>query len=587
MPLRLRLIPSRLSLRAFSGALAVAGATAWAASAQAAPTVAELQERLTAHLEFGEFERAMQIAGEAGSAEDKSQLLGLIADAQMKNGDFGSALGSIRSMPDYMERRIARSRHAEASAAAGGIQADFTQLIDLIMSETNGMWEEVDGSGGTISEFLQGIRVEPTGVMTKVSATEQTGRLKELGVQVREAMLNQDIAQPADMRVISLARLEEAVSRSISRGQPVPVSARLMGGLTQITHVFVYPEEHDVVLAGPAEGWKYNASGVAVGITSGKPVLQLDDFVTVLRAFEATDQKYFSVSINPRPEGLKRLREYVQRTSSRPLTSDAAVRTWVNELQQQVGRQDFVYTGIAPDTRVARIIAEADYRMKLAGIGKYDFSGGTRVPSIFQLMSVEEQKSSKLDALRWWLTMKYDAVLHTADRNGYEFVGSSVLCQSENQFLNDQGQQVQTGQSEGANRAFAEAFTSKYDELAKTDLVFADLKNVFDLALVAAILHNEGAAERAGWNYGTFSQEGAYLPAVYTAPTEVDSVVNHRTFRGRDIVVQVAGGVRVDLASVLDNREITKEGVRLDSTARKAHERSPELPARRWWWDAR
>ena len=548
--------------------------------------VTSLEDQILAHIEFGEFTRAVEIAKTSTDAEERSQLLGLVADAQLKIGDFGAALGSIRSMPDYNERQIARERHLDEQALAGGNGADFTQLIDLIMQETEGLWEEVDGSGGTISEFEQGVRVEPNGVLRTQTAQEQSGRLKDLGIQVREALLNNEIAQVSGLRVISLPRLEEAVARRLEQGKEPTISMQLLGGLTSIKHVFVYPEDQEIVIAGPAEGWKYNDNGLPIGVESGKPVMQLDDLVTVLRAFSANGQKFFSCSINPREEGLKNLKGFVEQTSSRPLRPGAAVQNWVGQLQQQLGRQDIVYSGINPESRVARTIVEADYRMKLIGIGKYDFAGSSKIPSIFDLMTAEEQKASKLDALRWWLTMKYDAVLHTADRNGFEFVGSSVLCQSENQFLNAQGKQVQTGQSEGSNLVFAQTFTTKYEELAKQDIVFADLKNVFDLSLVAAILQHEGVARNVGWDLGVFSNEGSYITTRHDAPREVDSVVNHRVFRGRDIVVQVAGGVRADLGSVIADVSVYRAGVRLDGTADKVRT-DEELPANRWWWDAR
>jgi hypothetical protein len=542
-----------------------------------------LEDQVAAHLEFGEFERAAALARQADDDVIQSQLLNLVADAQMKSGDFAAALGSIRTMPDYQERQIASSEYSRQQALAGGAQADFESLIMLIQSETNGMWEEIDGTGGTITEFEQGVRVEPSGVLRKLSSQEHSDRLEDLGIRAREALLNGDIATVADMRVISLTRLEQAVSKRLAEGRGPTVSMRLLGGLTKIENVFVYPEDGEIVLAGPAEPWKYNENGVAVGELSGRPVLQLDDFVTILRSFSANRQKFFSCSINPRQEGLKQLKDYVAETSGRPL-SPGRVKGWTNNLQQKLGMQDIVYSGIDPESRVARVIIEADYRMKLIGIGKYDFAKGVGIPSIFDLMTAQEQRASKLDALRWWLTMKYDAVLHTSDENGFEFVGSSVLCQSENQLLNDLGQQVQTGKSEGSNLTFAQKFTEQYAELAKHDVVFADLQNVFDLALVAAILQHEGAAEKAGWNFGAFRNDGAYLITRYNAPTEVESVVNHRVFRGRDIVVQVAGGVRVDLDAVLDNQAITREGIRIAS-ADKARS-DEDLSDRRWWWDA-
>jgi hypothetical protein len=587
MQIRVPFLPAgkfrRLST-ALSLTLGIAASSLSPAQAAGTATAADLRSQVAAHLEFGEFQRAATLARQADDELVQSQLLNLVADAQMKAGDFAAALGSIRTMPDYQERQIASSEYSRQQALAGGAQADFDSLIMLIQSETNGMWEEVDGTGGTITEFEQGVRVEPSGVLRKLTSKEHSGRLEELGIQAREALLNGDIATVADMRVISLTRLEQAVSKRLSEGRAPTVSMRLLGGLTKIENVFVYPEDGEIVLAGPAEPWKYNDNGVAIGEVSGRPVLQLDDFVTILRSFSANRQKFFSCSINPRQEGLKQLKDYVAATSNRPL-SPGRVKGWTNNLQQKLGMQDIVYSGIDPESRVARVIIEADYRMKLIGIGKYDFAKAVAVPNIFDLMTAQEQKASKLDALRWWLTMKYDAVLHTADENGFEFVGSSVLCQSENQLLNDLGQQVQTGKSEGSNLTFAQKFTQQYAELAKQDVVFADLQNVFDLALVAAILRHEGAAERAGWDFGSFSNDGAYLITRFNAPTEVESVVNHRVFRGRDIVVQVAGGVRADLAAVLDNEAVTRQGVRIVASAEKA--RSDEAVSdRRWWWDA-
>ena len=589
MQIRVPFLPAgkfrRLST-ALTLTLGIAATSLSPAQAKAATASAdELRNQVAAHLEFGEFQRAATLARQADDELIQSQLLNLVSDAQMKAGDFAAALGSIRTMPDYQERQIASSEYSRQQALAGGAQADFDSLIMLIQSETNGMWEEIDGTGGTISEFEQGVRVEPSGVLRKLSSREQTGRLEELGIRAREALLNGDIATVADMRIVSLTRLEQAVAKRLSEGRGPTVSMRLLGGLTKIENVFVYPEDGEIVLAGPAEPWKYNDNGVAVGEVSGRPVLQLDDFVTILRSFSATRQKFFSCSINPRQEGLKQLKDYVAATSGRPL-SPGRVRGWTNNLQQKLGMQDIVYSGIDPESRVARVIIEADYRMKLIGIGKYDFAKNVGIPSIFDLMTAQEQRASKLDALRWWLTMKYDAVLHTADENGFEFVGSSVLCQSENQFLNDLGQQVKTGKSEGSNLTFAQKFTQQYDELAKRDIVFADLQNVFDLALVAAILRNEGAADRAGWDFGEFSNDGAYAITRFNAPTEVESVVNHRVFRGRDIVVQVAGGVRADLTAVLDNEAVTRQGVRIVASAEKARS-NESVSDRRWWWDAK
>ena len=59
-----------------------------------------------------------------------------------------------------------------------------------------------------------------------------------------------------------------------------------MAGLTRVKYVLVYPEQNDVVLAGPAEGWRVDALGNVVGASSGQPVLLLDDLMVALRVAE-------------------------------------------------------------------------------------------------------------------------------------------------------------------------------------------------------------------------------------------------------------------------------------------------------------
>jgi hypothetical protein len=180
--------------------------------------------------------------------------------------------------------------------------------------------------------------------------------------------------------------------------------------------------------------------------------------------------------------------------------------------------------------------------------------------------------------------MQYESVLHSEDHNAFEVRGSSVQCKSENQFLTEQGQRVDTGKAEPVNQQFAASFTQHYAELAQRDPVFADLQGIFDLALVAALLQQERVDERTNWDRGVFEVNGAYHPASYAVPRETETVVNHRVYGGRDIVVQVAGGVRADLMSVLTNPELREESPRLDSVAEGS--RPANLPEGRWWWDA-
>lgn len=540
--------------------------------------------RLKAQLAAGEFGPAIDTAQQATDVGERSTLLSLIADAQMQTGEFGAALGAIRQIPNPDVRTTKQQERSRQRALAGGTGADFQTLIDLIQSETEGQWEDVDGIGGTISEFETGVRVDPQGLLAHLTAREFTGRLQSLGQRARQADLNEDMARPSQLRMVSITRLERAVADRLTAGLPVTESMSRLAGLTEVQYVFVYPETGDLVVAGPAESWDYNPTGDAVGSSSGRPTLNLDDLVTVLRTFSPEGMNIFGCSINPRQEGMKELKAFAEASQARGPLSAGSVRFWAKQLGEKLGRQDIEIYGVPADSRAARVIVESDYRMKLIGIDKLDSQAN--IPSYFDIVAQSpDAATGSLDALRWWLTMKYEQVLHAEDHNSFEIRGSSVLCQSENQFLKDNGERVQTGKSEPLNQLFAANFTQQYAELAAHDQIFADMQNVFDLALVAALIRHERLDERIDWDRGAFAAEGLYDPAHYAVPLECDSVVNHRVYNGKDIVVQVAGGVRADVMAVVTDENLRQPSPRLGRVATDAQ--AGALPAGRWWWDAR
>ena len=547
----------------------VSASTAWTCGDLRAADAVD--DQIQAHLAAGEFAPAFNLAQaiEDGAARDAA--LQSIARAQGAAGDTSAARQTLGRLSN---RKAAATGQTELG---GGSGADFTLLIALIKQETAGPWDADEPGTGTISEFEAGVRVDPQGILYRQTKEEQTGRLAALGVQARTADINADMSRQSDLRLVSLTRLEAEVSRRVAAGEPVVESMKKLAGLSQIKYVFVYPESNEIVIAGPAEGWKYDANGVAVGTSSGKPALQLDDMVTVLRTFSPGARQMFGCSIDPRPEGLKAVKQFVTDSQNAGPLAPGGAKTWAAKIGDKLGRQDITIYGVPNNSHVARVILEADYKMKLIGIGKLE--GGSQVPDYFELTQQHpEFATSNIEALRWWLSMKYEAVLHSPDRTAFEIAGSSVQCKSENQHLQENGERVQTGKSEPLNEMFAKNFTDNYNELAAKEPVFADLKSVFDLALVAALIEREDLDGKTHWTRGAFAVSGAYKTASYNVPKQVDTVVNHRVYKGTDIVVQVAGGVRADVASIVADESLQKE-----STAAA----KPALPAGRWWWDAK
>lgn len=558
----------------------------FACSKVSANDVSDLSARVEGHLQAGEFGAALDLAMSASTEEEKALLAQTITAAQAGAGEKGAVERTIRKVPAGAIRNRARQAARERPMAGGVSFANPGPLMAMIEQLTGGPpdspWLNADGEGGALSFEQNGVWVDPNGVLARRLTTDTNGRLTELGVKSRQAALNQDMATPSNLRFVSLARLEKAVAARKAEGMPILETMRHLAGLSRIQFIVAVPEENDILLAGPAEGWKYNDKGVSVGAVNGNPSLYLDDLVTVLRTFTKTGEKIFGCSINPRQEGLKAVKEYVEASQKTGSLTPGQTKVFLSEIHNRMGQQDVEIYGVPANSRVAGILVTADYRMKLIGIGKVE--GGQQIPSIFELLpKFTKHEPLPLDALRWWLTMKYDAIVHSPDRMVYEIRGSSVKVMSEDQLVNPDGTRVQTGKASPVNQMFADNFTKHYSELAKRDTVFAELQNVFDLGMVAALIQSEHLAQRAKWSAGSFGVDGSYRPTVVPSPKTVESVINHRVYRGTDIVVQVAGGVRADVLTMARQSELHSETKVLTQIEQRA---KVKLPAGRWWWDA-
>ena len=500
---------------------------------QATTSAVDTPELIAQHLAAGEYGPALDLARSVTDKAQRNQLLAQVAQAQIDAGEFGAALMSLKSADGLIGAiesagngdRTQQNRGV-ASLSGGAANADPSELIALIQQETSGPWADVDGVGGTMSYFSSGVRVQPNGLLRQLTRAETDGRLRELASQMRAADLNDNMNQSAVLRLISLRRLEQAVRERTAEGLPAVETMRNLGGLTEVRYVFVDRDSSDILIGGPAEAWQYNENGQPVGIESGRPVLQLDDLVTVLRTFSDSGQNAFECSIDPRQENVKRVKEYVAKSNSRGSLRPKQVGAFVRTLGRLLGKQDVRVDGVPRNSRVSRVIVEADYRMKLIGTG--DVPGIGKLASFFELLPESDQQNPPaMDALRWWLTMKYDAVLHSPDRDVFEIQGSSVLCLSENEMIEADGGRVQTGKASDTNRLFARLFTEHYAELARRDLVFADLQNVFDLALVAALIRHEGLDREIGWDRGIFAAHGPYAVQTFESPREAMTIAAH------------------------------------------------------------
>jgi hypothetical protein len=114
--------------------------------------------------------------------------------------------------------------------------------------------------------------------------------------------------------------------------------------------------------------------------------------------------------------------------------------------------------------------------------------------------------------------------------------------------------------------------------------LYAELQNLFDLALVCALIESEKLQDQAAWIPTTFAKDGDYLPKLGEAAEQVDTVINHRVVNQKQILVGVSGGVRADPWKFVGAKQ-----VKTDTYGKLKVERAAagpkDLAADAWWWD--
>jgi hypothetical protein len=541
---------------------------------------------LKQQLDSGEFSAALDTARSAPNSADRNAMLAQIAETQSAFGNRTAALQTISQMDD--DRVVTdtlsavRSGSSKSHGGFGGSEADFDPLIDLITSTVAPQtWSEMGGPG-SIQPFPQGVLIDPQGVLRPRLKIERSSGLPELRQASLERHSSNDVRQGSGLRKISLVRLERQIQLLAAEGRRPTEEMQVMGGLQRIKYVLIYPEQGEIVLAGPAGDWRTDFEGRLVSKDTGRPVLRLDDFVVVLRRMMSGADAQFGCNITPTSAGLAAVKEFVtesNKTALKPGQRDG----WLKQLREKLGQQNIEVYGIDPRTRVGLVLVEADYRMKLVGMGLEE-----SVPGVSSYLDSIElargQLPPPMDVLRWWFTLNYDAVAASPEHDAFELRGQGVQVLSENEMLTAAGQQVHTGSSDVLNEQFAHDFTKHFADFAVKYPIYAELQNICDMALVAALFRSENLPDKVRWHMLCFGDPAQYQAPLAVAPKAVDTVINHRVVNKTTIIVGISGGVRIDPHSQLKAAAITTDDYGLPSE-RLHSAPKPEESRQRWWWD--
>ena len=393
-----------------------------------------------------------------------------------------------------------------------------------------------------MQQAVGGIAVNADGVVEAPTVEDEAALagLRESAL----AAVPEDLQKFTDLRAVSLKQLEAEVAKHLAAGTELPESVRYLAGLQRVQYVFVYPEQNDVVIAGPAEGWRFDKLGNVVGATTGRPVLLLEDLVVALRTRDVPQLEAISCSIDPTPEGMQQLRSVMRHIHSmgNPDQTMAA-------MEEALGPQVVSVTGVPRTSHFARTLVAADFRMKRLAMG-FESAPLGDMPSFMEMLSTSRGSTSATP--RWWLAPKYEPLARDAAGLAWELRGQGVQCLTEEDHFNAAGERKSSSKAGATATAWANKFTERFNELADHDSSFGALRNAMDLAVVAALLDKQGLLDKAGLELPTLMN--ALALSEYYAPRQVNS---QATFvkRRNDFVVSASGGVQLLPWEVADEIE--------------------------------
>ncbi|WP_146460504.1 DUF1598 domain-containing protein [Rubripirellula tenax] len=425
-------------------------------------------------------------------------------------------------------------------------------------------------SGIGAQRSVGGVMIDAAGVVRSATNDEKqefAGVLRQT-IQPADGALN----EATELRMISLSGLQKAISERDQTGQPISEDIEFLAGLQRIDYVFVDEDKHDVVIAGPAEPWKLLDDGSVVGTVSGDSTMRLADLVVAMRSVEAAREAGISCSIEPTPEGRRRLQQMLSRVKLRPGQNPVALEA---SMKEAFGPQMIQLTGIPADSRFARTMVAADFEMKRVAMGLAP-SPVAGLPSYLEMAKNGRQGAGSNP--RWWMACDYDAMAKSDDGLAWKLSGRRVKTMTEQDLVSADGTVAAGGRTDKMAQAWADKMTDSFAQLAKEIPVFADLENAMDLTVVATLIVQERLGEKAGLDLSTLSQtENSIELASYGVPRSVDPQCSF--IHGRNgWVVTASGGVDIDAFSIVQKQSAMPE---------LAQSRQAALASAtdRWWWN--
>lgn len=361
-----------------------------------------------------------------------------------------------------------------------------------------------------------GIRIDAGGVVSILApARESAAAAKKRQQAFLSANLSPDLAKSTITRRVSLKQLDQQLAELARDGKEIPLELRYLAGITQIEQVVVDREAADLSILGPAEGFAPDLSGRMRGITTGRPVLNLEDLLVAWRTVQS-GQTVVTCSIDPTEEGIAAFKAYS--SQNQVAATPAAIAQIFQTMADRLGRQTITLSGVPRDSHFAMVLVEADLRMKRIALGK-DPAGVRGVPSHLSLMRLGDASMT-----RWWFVPLYDPIGVNADRTRFELSGQRLQLLGQDEYTNFQGQRSVAASNRLGTTKFVKEFTDHIPQLVEVQPSFAELQNLFDWMVVCTLIKTQNLASAISWS-PTVLGDAKLLPvATYPVPEGVDAV---------------------------------------------------------------
>lgn len=424
-----------------------------------------------------------------------------------------------------------------------------------------------------------GVSIDADGVLGVKHFPDPAGRLVAERMAAAKRKLAADVFAASKSRKISLVKLERAVHTRMNSGKEPDDVMRHLAGLQRVQHVFFYPKQRDVVIAGPAAGWMEDPAGRVVGVNNRRPVLLLDDLMVALRAYPpgSRHRPFLGCTIDPDAEGLARLVKFQSSVPRRISQSQrAAIADYVARgMKESLGMANIRVFGVSNRTHFAHVLIEADYRMKLIGIG-------LEPPPVKMATFISALQRGKHSTLqRWWFTPNYQCVRLSEDGLAMELVGEGVILRSEDKLVGADGSLAATGAAPNkASDLFTTSFTRKYSDIAARSPVYTQLRNMIDLAIAAAHIRKQDYYGRAGWKLGVLGDERRLPVETLDTPQQVQCAVNV-VWKGSRMLAPAGGGVSIRADQALEPAQLLTDE---SGALAKQYEQAVDASGA-WWWD--